>query len=90
MEVKTDFAEGKIINRGKNRTACYPFFSKHIEMDLKWNPGRIPHLASAAVWVTDLSWRGNLNPSPRIKDDRELLMDEYLSPRKLVSRHPTF
>ncbi|XP_029895650.1 leucine-rich repeat-containing protein 56 isoform X2 [Aquila chrysaetos chrysaetos] len=52
-------------------------------MDLKWNPGRISHLASAAVWVTDLSWRGNLNPSLLIKDDRELLMDEYLSPRKL-------
>ncbi|KAM9278142.1 leucine-rich repeat-containing protein 56 [Morus bassanus] len=52
-------------------------------MDLKWNPGRISHPASAAVRVTDLSWRGNLNPSPLIKDDGELLMDEYLSPRKL-------
>ncbi|CAM9489669.1 unnamed protein product [Bubo scandiacus] len=56
---------------------------KHIEMDLKWNPGRVSHPASAAVRVTDLSWRGNLNPSPLIKDDGELLMDEYLSPRKL-------
>ncbi|KAM6133306.1 leucine-rich repeat-containing protein 56 [Phoenicopterus ruber ruber] len=52
-------------------------------MDLKWKPGRVSHLASAAVRVTDLSWQGNLNPSPLIKDDGELLMDEYLSPRKL-------
>ncbi|XP_009274299.1 PREDICTED: leucine-rich repeat-containing protein 56 [Aptenodytes forsteri] len=52
-------------------------------MDLKWNPGRVSHPASAAVRVTDLSWQGNLNPSPLIKDDGELLMDEYLSPRKL-------
>ncbi|XP_072721167.1 leucine-rich repeat-containing protein 56 [Ciconia boyciana] len=52
-------------------------------MELKWNPGRISCLASAAVRVTDLSWRGNLNPSPKIKDDGELLMDAYLSPRKL-------
>ncbi|XP_009946017.1 PREDICTED: leucine-rich repeat-containing protein 56 [Leptosomus discolor] len=52
-------------------------------MDLKWNPGRVSHPASAAVRVTDLSWRGNLNPSLLIKDDGELLMDEYLSPRKL-------
>ncbi|XP_009468599.1 PREDICTED: leucine-rich repeat-containing protein 56 [Nipponia nippon] len=52
-------------------------------MDLKWNPGRVSRPASAAVRVTDLSWRGNLNPSPLIKDDGELLMDEYLSPRKL-------
>ncbi|XP_010155031.1 PREDICTED: leucine-rich repeat-containing protein 56 [Eurypyga helias] len=52
-------------------------------MDLKWNPGRLSHPASAAVQVTDLSWRGNLNPSPLIKDDGELLLDEYLSPRKL-------
>ncbi|KAM9372785.1 LOW QUALITY PROTEIN: leucine-rich repeat-containing protein 56 [Phaethornis superciliosus] len=52
-------------------------------MELKWNPGRVSRLASAAVQVTDLSWQGNLNPSPLIKDDGELLMDEYLSPRKL-------
>uniref|UniRef100_A0A8C4V0L5 Leucine rich repeat containing 56 n=1 Tax=Falco tinnunculus TaxID=100819 RepID=A0A8C4V0L5_FALTI len=56
---------------------------KHIEMDLKWNLGKVSHRASAAVRVTDLSWRGNLNPSPLIKDDGELLIDEYLSPRKL-------
>ncbi|XP_009887691.1 PREDICTED: leucine-rich repeat-containing protein 56 [Charadrius vociferus] len=52
-------------------------------MDLKRNPGRISCPGSAAVRVTDLSWQGNLNPSPLIKDDGELLMDEYLSPRKL-------
>ncbi|XP_075282568.1 leucine-rich repeat-containing protein 56 isoform X2 [Opisthocomus hoazin] len=52
-------------------------------MDLKWNSGRVSRPASAAVRVTDLSWQGNLNPSPLIKDDGELLMDEYLSPRKL-------
>ncbi|KAM9013767.1 leucine-rich repeat-containing protein 56 isoform 1-T1 [Ara ararauna] len=56
---------------------------EHIEMDLKWNPGRVSHLDSAADLVPDLSWRGNLNPSPLIKDDGELLVDEYLSPRKL-------
>ncbi|XP_063254338.1 leucine-rich repeat-containing protein 56 isoform X2 [Prinia subflava] len=32
---------------------------------------------------TDLNWQGNPNPSPLIKDDGELLMDEHLSPRKL-------
>ncbi|XP_071617880.1 leucine-rich repeat-containing protein 56 isoform X4 [Heliangelus exortis] len=52
-------------------------------MELKWNPGRVSRLTSAAVQVTDLSWQGNLNPSPLVKDDGELLMDEYLSPRKL-------
>ncbi|XP_065542896.1 leucine-rich repeat-containing protein 56 isoform X2 [Lathamus discolor] len=52
-------------------------------MDLKWNTGRVSHPDSAADQVTDLSWRGNLNPSPLIKDDGELLVDEYLSPRKL-------
>ncbi|XP_054684695.1 leucine-rich repeat-containing protein 56 isoform X1 [Grus americana] len=52
-------------------------------MNLKWNPGRVCCPASAAVRVADMSWQGNLNPSPLIKDDRELLMDEYLSPRKL-------
>ncbi|XP_074438556.1 leucine-rich repeat-containing protein 56 [Larus michahellis] len=64
------------------RTAV-AFEEKHIEMDPKRNPGRVARPASAAVRVTDLSWRGNLNPSPLIKDDGELLMDEYLSPRKL-------
>ncbi|KAM6274437.1 leucine-rich repeat-containing protein 56 [Porphyrio hochstetteri] len=59
------------------------FRFNHIEMNVKWNPGRVSRPASAAVRVADLSWRGNLNPSPLIKDDRELLMDEYLSPRKL-------
>ncbi|KAM8807867.1 leucine-rich repeat-containing protein 56 [Eudromia elegans] len=52
-------------------------------MNLKWNSDRVSRPASAAVRVTDLSWRGNLNPSPLIKDDGELLMDEYLTPRKL-------
>lgn len=57
-------------------------------MELKRNPGRASRPASAASRVTDLSWRGNLNPRPLIKGGGELLMDEYLSPRKLVSRHP--
>ncbi|PKK29196.1 leucine rich repeat containing 56, transcript variant X3 [Columba livia] len=52
-------------------------------MDLRWNPGRVSCPASTAVWVADWSWRGNLNPSPLIKGDEELLMDEYLSPSKL-------
>ncbi|KAM6204858.1 leucine-rich repeat-containing protein 56 [Sarcoramphus papa] len=67
----------------ERRRTAVALEEKHIEMDLKWNPGRVSHPASAAVRVTDLSWRGNLNPSPLIEDDRELLMDEYLSPRKL-------
>ncbi|XP_019470985.1 leucine-rich repeat-containing protein 56 [Meleagris gallopavo] len=66
----------------RGRTAA-PLEEKHMKKDLKWNPGRASRPASAAVRVTDLSWRGNLNPSPLIKDDEELLMDEYLSPRKL-------
>ncbi|XP_071665151.1 leucine-rich repeat-containing protein 56 isoform X4 [Patagioenas fasciata] len=52
-------------------------------MDLMWNPGRVSCPASTGVRMTDLSWRGNLNPSPLIKGDEELLMDEYLSPSKL-------
>ncbi|XP_032300916.1 leucine-rich repeat-containing protein 56 isoform X2 [Coturnix japonica] len=55
----------------------------HMKKDLKWNPGTASRPASAAVRVTDLSWRGNLNPSLLVKDDGELLLDEYLSPRKL-------
>ncbi|XP_061319175.1 leucine-rich repeat-containing protein 56 isoform X3 [Pezoporus flaviventris] len=57
--------------------------AEYTEMDLKWNPGRVSHPDSAACQVTDLSWRGNLNPSSLIKDDGELLVEEYLSPRKL-------
>lgn len=75
---------------GKKSDHLLSFCLKHIEMDLKRNPGRVSCPGSAAVRVTDLSWQGNLNPSPLIKDDGELLMDEYLSPRKLVSRHSTF
>ncbi|KAM6322058.1 leucine-rich repeat-containing protein 56 [Podargus strigoides] len=52
-------------------------------MDLKWSPGRVSGPASAAVRVTDLSWQGHLNPSPLMRDDGELLKDEYLSPKKL-------
>ncbi|XP_027559234.1 leucine-rich repeat-containing protein 56 isoform X2 [Neopelma chrysocephalum] len=52
-------------------------------MDLKWNPDRVSHSGSSGVQMTDLNWRGNQNPSPLIKDDGELLMEEHLSPRKL-------
>ncbi|XP_064020008.1 leucine-rich repeat-containing protein 56 isoform X2 [Pogoniulus pusillus] len=52
-------------------------------MDLKWNPGSISHPASAAVGVTDSSWQSTPNPSPSVRDDGELLVEEYLSPRKL-------
>ncbi|XP_067396599.1 leucine-rich repeat-containing protein 56 isoform X2 [Emydura macquarii macquarii] len=52
-------------------------------MELNWNLGRVPRPGSATVRVTDLRWQGLLNPSPLIKDDGELLMDEYLSPSKL-------
>ncbi|XP_068800764.1 leucine-rich repeat-containing protein 56 isoform X2 [Struthio camelus] len=66
--------------RGRIRV---PLEEKQIKMNLKWNSGRISRPASATIRVTDLSWRDNLNPSPLIKDDGELLMDEYLTPRKL-------
>lgn len=59
-------------------------------MDLKWNPDGVSHPGSSEDQETDLNWQGNPNPSLLIKDDGELLMDEHLSPRKLVSRHPTF
>ncbi|CAM4584317.1 unnamed protein product [Caretta caretta] len=55
----------------------------HIEMELNWNLGRVLRPGSATVRVTDLRWQGLLNPSPLVKDDGELLMDEYLSPSKL-------
>uniref|UniRef100_A0A8C0HJ13 Leucine rich repeat containing 56 n=1 Tax=Chelonoidis abingdonii TaxID=106734 RepID=A0A8C0HJ13_CHEAB len=52
-------------------------------MELNWNLGRVFRPGSATVRVTDLRWQGLLNPSPLVKDDGELLMDEYLSPSKL-------
>lgn len=52
-------------------------------MELDWKLDRIPRPGSATVRVTDLGWQGFLNPSPSIKDDEELLVDEYLSPNKL-------
>ncbi|XP_058685025.1 leucine-rich repeat-containing protein 56 isoform X1 [Poecile atricapillus] len=52
-------------------------------MDLKWNPDRVSHPGSFEDQETDLNWQRNANPSPLIKDDGELLMDEHLSPRKL-------
>lgn len=54
-------------------------------MELNWKLDRIPRPGSATVRVTDLGWQGFLNPSPSVKDDEELLVDEYLSPNKLVS-----
>ncbi|KAJ6664974.1 hypothetical protein lerEdw1_005205 [Lerista edwardsae] len=52
-------------------------------MELNWKLDRIPRPGSATVRVTDLGWQGFLNPSPSVKDDEELLVDEYLSPNKL-------
>ncbi|XP_065260603.1 leucine-rich repeat-containing protein 56 [Emys orbicularis] len=52
-------------------------------MELNRNLGRVLRPGSATVRVTDLRWQGLLNPSPLVKDDGELLMDEYLSPSKL-------
>lgn len=57
-------------------------------MDLNWKLGRVSRPGSATVRVTDLGRQGLLNPSPSIKDDdEELLVNEYLSPNKLVSRY---
>ncbi|KAF7245501.1 Leucine-rich repeat-containing protein 56, partial [Varanus komodoensis] len=55
---------------------------EHSEMELNWKLARITRPSSATVRVTDLGWQ-SLNPSPLIKDDEELLVDEYLSPNKL-------
>nr|XP_056707685.1 leucine-rich repeat-containing protein 56 [Euleptes europaea] len=52
-------------------------------MELTWKLDRVPRPGSATVRVTDLGWRGLLNPSPSIRDDGDLLVDEYLSPSKL-------
>ncbi|XP_071414816.1 leucine-rich repeat-containing protein 56 [Pithys albifrons albifrons] len=72
-------------NRGKNLRDSRNLWKKKqsVEMDLKWNPDRVSHLGSSAVWVSDLNWQGNLNPSLPIRDDGELLIEEHLSPRKL-------
>ncbi|XP_056347953.1 leucine-rich repeat-containing protein 56 isoform X2 [Oenanthe melanoleuca] len=47
------------------------------------NSSGIGRKGSSEDQETDLNWQGNPNPSPLIKDDGELLMDEHLSPRKL-------
>ncbi|XP_030096348.1 leucine-rich repeat-containing protein 56 isoform X2 [Serinus canaria] len=47
------------------------------------NSSGIGRKGSSEDQETDLNWQGNTNPSPMIKDDGELLMDEHLSPRKL-------
>uniref|UniRef100_A0A670XXM2 Leucine rich repeat containing 56 n=1 Tax=Pseudonaja textilis TaxID=8673 RepID=A0A670XXM2_PSETE len=52
-------------------------------MKLNWKLDRTSRPGSATVKVTDLSWQGLLNPSPSIKEDEELLVDEYISPHKL-------
>ncbi|XP_048342656.1 leucine-rich repeat-containing protein 56 isoform X2 [Sphaerodactylus townsendi] len=53
-------------------------------MEVTWKLDRIPRPGSAAtVRVTDLGWQGLLNPSPSVRDDGDLLVDEYLSPGKL-------
>ncbi|XP_053139498.1 leucine-rich repeat-containing protein 56 isoform X2 [Hemicordylus capensis] len=52
-------------------------------MELNWKLDRIPRPGSATVRVMDLGWQGFLNPNPSIKDDEDLLVDEYLSPNKL-------
>ncbi|XP_032082578.1 leucine-rich repeat-containing protein 56 [Thamnophis elegans] len=57
--------------------------TRHSEMKLNWKLDRTSRPGSATVRVTDLSWQGLLNPNPSIKEDEELLVDEYLSPHKL-------
>uniref|UniRef100_A0A8C6VET0 Leucine rich repeat containing 56 n=1 Tax=Naja naja TaxID=35670 RepID=A0A8C6VET0_NAJNA len=52
-------------------------------MKLNWKLDRTSRPGSATVRVTDLSWQGLLNPNPSIKEDEELLVDEYISPHKL-------
>lgn len=55
-------------------------------MELTWQLNRVPRPGSATVRVTDLGLQGVLNPSPLVRDDGDLLVDEYLSPNKLVSK----
>ncbi|XP_039187161.1 leucine-rich repeat-containing protein 56 isoform X1 [Crotalus tigris] len=57
--------------------------TRHSEMKLNWKLDRSSRPGSAAVRVTDLGWQGLLNPNPSVKEDEELLVDEYLSPYKL-------
>ncbi|XP_026523923.1 leucine-rich repeat-containing protein 56 [Notechis scutatus] len=57
--------------------------TRHSEMKLNWKLDRTSRPGSATVKVTDLSWQGLLNPNPSIKEDEELLVDEYISPHKL-------
>ncbi|ETE73459.1 Leucine-rich repeat-containing protein 56, partial [Ophiophagus hannah] len=52
-------------------------------MKLNRKLDRTSRPGSATVRVTDLSWQGLLNPNPSIKEDEELLVDEYISPHKL-------
>ncbi|XP_060118829.1 leucine-rich repeat-containing protein 56 [Heteronotia binoei] len=52
-------------------------------MELTWKLNRVPRPGSATVRVTDLGLQGRLNPSPLVRDDGDLLVDEYLSPSKL-------
>ncbi|XP_015261096.1 PREDICTED: leucine-rich repeat-containing protein 56 [Gekko japonicus] len=54
-------------------------------MELTWKLDRVPRPGSATVRVTDLGLQGLLNPSPSVRDDGDLLVDEYLSPCKLVT-----
>ncbi|XP_007427327.2 leucine-rich repeat-containing protein 56 [Python bivittatus] len=57
--------------------------TRHSEMKLNWKLDRTSRPGSATVRVTDLGWQGLLNPNPSVKEDEELLVDEYLSPNKL-------
>ncbi|XP_068022783.1 leucine-rich repeat-containing protein 56 [Melanerpes formicivorus] len=52
------------------------------EMDLQQTPGSVSQPASAALRLS-CSPPGTLNPRPLLRDAGELLVEEYLSPRKL-------
>ncbi|XP_077177470.1 leucine-rich repeat-containing protein 56 isoform X2 [Paroedura picta] len=55
----------------------------HSEMELTWKLDQVPRPGSATVRVTDLGLQGLLNPRPSVREDGDLLVDEYLSPIKL-------
>lgn len=55
-------------------------------MELHQCPAFVTHTGTATVRVLEFGHPGLLNPNPVVKDETGLLIEEYLSPAKLV-RH---
>ena len=57
-------------------------------MDQAWDKAHGPWPSTADILVRELSWQGPHNPCPKSKDPGshgEQLVEEYLSPARLVS-----